>query len=782
MSSEAAERKVVVMVRRARRLPCHRVSLTNQSYVSMRVVEKFITPLSDHEDLSKGSMLKRAALIDVGARPGGGTLSALEEAARQSLLTDAGKPLEEWRHVERYLGGGKERRSKIIRYTSDPVFEDMVLFDDLGDIPYFYCSTNRARSEAAVTTTAGTPRLQLVAVRDTRGVKAPLRVGESGEVRKSANISRAYAEERALSRVEEMLIKDRRYFLEVEVRDVTTISGDGELVGRAEVQLDTLPMMQQTPHELSLSLARPRLPGGHEPFVFPARVEMLTEIPPTGVVGPLEVSNGTVRIDPSGLRHRVTMVEDETLLPKVELIIEPVNFGSVPTSASIAAAWRLSSGEQVADGAPIWSIINDELSTFFTEPLLRHLFDALMHFDGLGTRHGLSRGDMQELLQGMYTFTGTPTPTDAELSDEMRYLFSTFDRDQDELLTVQEVCAMLKGSRLRSEMKPRWKPTIGATASSKAAEYVDTSKVAGCLWEGSVPSPYSYSGYRRPNGSLHDASCRPTPTSLNKLARYDVPQYRDLYDEVYGDETKPRNVDGTIMFPKVVDGATVFEDGSPHKKSAGSFADLDKTRAAREENTTIPLFERQRPLNVPFKPLSEFREEAERTALSSVFSMHKHHRRPDDPDLPRTAGERILGAVVSSVFLNSCIVAKSHLVGCRISSGTYDDCSFESCIISAGACITGAHPLRTSILENVKILSSNVVNCTLTRCVVTDCKVLVGQCSLFACRVRETVLSHCFLNEADIDATVRDGGANVFEGCRIEDIPKLSYAERVLNL
>eukprot|EP00658_Telonema_sp_P-2_P031156 TRINITY_DN23380_c0_g1_i2.p1 TRINITY_DN23380_c0_g1~~TRINITY_DN23380_c0_g1_i2.p1 ORF type:complete len:107 (-),score=25.56 TRINITY_DN23380_c0_g1_i2:183-503(-) len=73
-------------------------------------------------------------------------------------------------------------------------------------------------------------------------------------------------------------------------------------------------------------------------------------------------------------------------------------------------------------------------------------------------------------------------------------------------------------------------------------------------------------------------------------------------------------------------------------------------------------------------------------------------------------------------------------------------------------------------------------SCMLTRSVVIECKVLVAQCSLLGCRIRETALSHCYLNEADIDGTVRDAGANVFEGCRVEDIPKLSYAERALNL
>ena len=546
---------------------------------------------------------------------------------------------------------------------------------------------------------------------------------------------------------------------------------------------------------------------------------------------------------------------------------------------------------------PIAHLVTEELRDTFCNDFIAEVISILLYIDEETCLEGLGKEEAHTLMQELYAFTGTPLPTDANLAEELRYLFNTFDRDHDEVLTVQEICNILRSSQFRVNVGHRWKVGLaagpyapmpspsspsaagggasaaatlrssrsnnnngahrfsGATANSSNAtlhsipiadhsaydhtalsplsgfgqhngglttasgasaslgdprNVVSAASVAGCLWSEAVPLPFSYAGFRLPSGRPHDGSLPPSlggPNSpFSALIPYTPAAVRNLFDELYGDAYKPtRTADATtggkesLAPPELQRNAVTSEDEpyvdhsglysalgyGPNGMGAAAVSESEEAAAARrrEENRVIPLFERNRPLAAPFRPpQSIVRREAERAQLELLFSSHKARRHPTDKGLPHTAGERLSGVAIESASLSACTVEGSLLIGCRIESGVYTRCTFEGCLILRGATIISpVGGVRSCRIENSKVWSASLFNCKVVRSRVEDCR-CVAQTTLQSCALRSVSIFHCFVSDVSLDPTISDGGANIIEGCRIEDIAKMSYAERQLDL
>ena len=100
--------------------------------------------------------------------------------------------------------------------------------------------------------------------------------------------------------------------------------------------------------------------------------------------------------------------------------------------------------------------------------------------------------------------------------------------------------------------------------------------------------------------------------------------------------------------------------------------------------------------------------------------------------------------------------------------------------MTGGAEIVGARSLRCCELSRTRITTSHPANSRISWSHLRECD-LVAQCSLTDCDVSNgSSLIHCYLKECNVDSTAKDGGANVFDICRMLPAPKVPISEQLL--
>jgi hypothetical protein len=281
------------------------------------------------------------------------------------------------------------------------------------------------------------------------------------------------------------------------------------------------------------------------------------------------------------------------------------------------------------------------------------------------------------------------------------------------------------------------------------------------LWDGDLPAPLVYAGYRRPNGVVHARTVR--PTALPNQTPYEPKPFVNLYEELYGAEERRRAaVEAEIR-------RIAMEEQQSWEAAEAEHAKGFYTDDVKPMFQTVSGAQRR------------FTKEREDGRLAMLMTPPAKRSARDAEKLPGTFHESIVDSVIEYAALTDCTVSRSLLVGCHVKGGRFTSCGFESCVLHSGVEILQPTSLRCCELQRCRVTEGYPTNCRVQGSALRDCP-HIAQCTLNDTELRRSLVIHSFLRECQLDSTVDDAGANVFELCNFVKEEQLSYAEKMLNL
>jgi hypothetical protein len=431
--------------------------------------------------------------------------------------------------------------------------------------------------------------------------------------------------------------------------------------------------------------------------------------------------------------------------PHIGLVLEPVNFGVLQESV------RNESPQEA-----ILRALNEELYDVFSDEFIGKIREIVGRAEELGME-GFNKDEMGLMMQELYFFVGVSVPTDVALEEEVLYLFSLFDKTADDIVNISELCGVIKMSSMVNQLGQRWR------RGRHVSKIFTPSTIAGCLWEPQkVPPPLEYAGYRKPDGSVHPKSA--VPQKIPGCLPHVIKPIVNLYNALYGDEENRQ--------------AVLLEETRRLQAEEDARLKEAEDRRARGEpplDDTIPMLHNHSGL----KKNPQHTQEREERSLAQLFAP-PIVRSPNDQDLPSLTFDNISKCIVEFSELKHCQANTVVLHGCRIVGGRYVDCVLESCIVTGGAEIVGARSLRCCEISRVRINNSNPVNCRVAWSHLRECE-LAAQNTLTDCDISNgTMVIHCYLKECNVDSTAKDGGANVYDLCRMLPAPKVPIGDQLL--
>lgn len=517
---------------------------------------------------------------------------------------------------------------------------------------------------------------------------------------------------------------NQRFTLHVNVFDNTAVKGLGELICTVVVPLDNLAQ------------------GKRATMWVP-----LETIPSPSLLG-LRVEDIFTEFDGEPEEDKVIRKElhFKRTQPHVGLVLEPINFGVLSEAV-------LNETTQEA----ILRALNEELYDYFSDDLIRKVNQIVGRAEELGME-GFNKDEMCLMIQELYQFLGITMPADAALEEEMLYLFTLFDKGPGDIVNISEMCGVIKMSALVQQLGARWR------RGRQVSKIFTLTSTAGCLWEPTkIPPAMEYAGYRRPDGIVNGKTAVPQKIFLS--VPYVVVPIVNMYNLLYGDEENRQ--------------ALLLEETKRLKEEEEMRFLEQEARMARGEayvDDTIPMIQ----THTGQRKTPQYPAEREEKSLAMLFSPPVA-RSASDNDLPTLNFENLSKQIIEYCQVKHCQINSSTLVGCRINGGRFVDCVFECCIIMGGAEILQARSLRCSEISRVRITASNPVNSRIAWSHLRECE-LVAQNTLTDCDISNgTMPIHCFMKECNVDSTAKDGGANVYDGCRMLPAPKVSVSEQMMS-